>query len=590
MITFMHKFLALAGPSYALLSINYASISLTLALSIVLVLTSTTFNSFVRNKTDRIIFALEISLFYIFFCLTIFIQNILLFYAFWEILTFISYLLIGFHRDKDEIILNATKVWLINFIGSICILIGILYLVKIFNTLDINQLYSKINIYHITNNYPPESLYYIIFGVLIKSSQLPGLYWLPKAIYAPTPASAILHSSTLVGIGIYFLSRIIPSGISINLFIFIASSSTLIGAFLAMFQTNTKKMLTFSTLSQIGLATVPLALGNYTLAIFHLIVHAIYKASLFICAGRMANILNNQEGIALDKAYDLRIMGKTYKYDIILFISYFISSLALIGFPGTSGFLSKEAITTLLISWAKLQNYNFLSIYTITCIMLTFCFSTVYMINSLVNICTNRDLFPKSKFNTNYLSQIKIVDILAILSLYFCYSNSFKNFSESWILKKLALIYSYDLKTMERFQNQANLLTIICFILSLCILLMRHINKGHTVLIKICYKKYQLSRSFEHLVFTKYKYIAKSIHNFDKKILNQYIPNFAKNYSKLAYSSITIENKILQLRNFLYSLKILKIFRYSSKEEKTLEYSLIYTVIFISILLLLKFI
>lgn len=586
----MHKLLALSNPSDELFSVNFASISLTLSLSIVLLLTSTTFNSFLKSKRDRIIFIIEISLFYTIFCLTVFIQNILLFYAFWEILTFISYLLIGFYRNKNEIALNATKVWVISLIGSICILIGIFYLIKNFNTLNIKQLYLEIYSSQTGNNPFPRSIYYIIFGVLIKSSQLPGLYWLPKAIYAPIPASAILHSSTLVGIGIFLLSRIIPSGISINLLIFIASSSTLIGAFLAMLQSNTKKMLTFSTLSQIGLATVPLALGNSTLAIFHLIVHAIYKASLFICAGRMANILNTQEGISLDKAYDLRIMGKIYKYDIILFISYVISSLALIGFPGTSGFLSKKAITTLLFSWAEFQHYSFISIYAITCVLLAFCFSTVYIINTLISICANRDFFLKRKFNNNYLSQIKIVDILAILSLYFWYSNSFKNFSESWILKNLASIYSNDLTVLEKFQKPANIFTIICFILSIGILLMIQLNKGHTISIKNCYKKYQLDKLFEHVIFTTYNYITKSVHNFDKKIFDQYIPNFTIFYSKLASMTTTIENKILYLGKFLYSLKILKIFRFPLKEEKTLEYSLIYTVMFISILLLLKFI
>ncbi|WP_332368747.1 NADH-quinone oxidoreductase subunit L [Spirosoma telluris] len=270
--------------------------------------------------------------------------NLLVMYAFWELVGLASYLLIGFYAERQAASKAAQKAFLMNRVGDIGFLLGIFLTYYHFDTLDFTILATKG-----AGAIAPTALGICLFmGCVGKSAQFPLLTWLPDAMEGPTPVSALLHAATMVAAGIFLLARIHPL-LSPDALVFvtlIGTITTVWGGYSALFQTDIKKVLAFSTVSQLGLMVAAMGTGNVSGAMFHLLTHAFFKAGLFLSVGAVIHAVHTQ---------DMRQMGGLRRVLSTTFIAYTLCAAALAGLPLLSGFLSKEIILGGSFSWAKNQ-------------------------------------------------------------------------------------------------------------------------------------------------------------------------------------------------------------------------------------------
>jgi len=264
----------------------------------------------------------------------------------WEGVGICSYLLIGFHyNDKEKGMLNtlaARKAFVMNRIGDLGLLIACFLLIGKFGSLEFTEIAIKMK----TIPIGMDSLAIISITLCLflaatgKSAQIPLFTWLPDAMAGPTPVSALIHAATMVTAGIYlvvrsnFLFELAPYTQHIILYIGLATS--LVAAFIAMRQNDIKKVLAYSTVSQLGLMFVALGLGSYSVAIFHVTTHAFFKALLFLGSGSIIHANHHEQNITK--------MGGLKKYMPTTHMVFLIGTLAIAGFPFLSGFFSKDEI------------------------------------------------------------------------------------------------------------------------------------------------------------------------------------------------------------------------------------------------------
>lgn len=270
--------------------------------------------------------------------------NLLVMYAFWELVGLASYLLIGFYTERPTAVKAAKKAFLMNRVGDVGFLIGIFLIYHSFNTLEFDRLLTGVQ------TAPSTAIGLCLFmGCVGKSAQFPLLTWLPDAMEGPTPVSALLHAATMVAAGIFLLARIHPllSPDALVIIALVGTITALWGGYSAVFQTDSKKVLAFSTVSQLGLMVAAMGTGNVAGALFHLLTHAFFKAGLFLSVGAVIHAVNTQ---------DMRQMGGLRKALPVTFWAYTACAAALSGVPFFSGFLSKEAILGGAFDWATAQS------------------------------------------------------------------------------------------------------------------------------------------------------------------------------------------------------------------------------------------
>jgi NADH-quinone oxidoreductase subunit L len=275
-------------------------------------------------------------------------DHLLLLFIFWELVGFASYLLIGFWYKKESIANSARTAFMVNRIADVSLLSGILILNATEQSLFISQLDG-------TMLFLPSLL--IVFGAFGKSAQLPFSGWLLKAMVGPTPVSALIHAATMVAAGVYLLFRVSPF-LDVDVLIivaFVGSFTTLYGAISAITQNDIKKVLAYSTISQLGYMVVGIGVGAGEASLFHLWTHAFFKAGLFLGAGAVIHYLHQlakEENRELD-AQDMRIMGGLRNKLPWTFFSFLICGFALAGLPLFTGFMSKEGILLATWAWAE---------------------------------------------------------------------------------------------------------------------------------------------------------------------------------------------------------------------------------------------
>ena len=279
---------------------------------------------------------------FIFFMITLVIgSNLLVLFIGWEGVGLCSYLLIGFWHQNQEFNDAAKKAFIMNRIGDLGLLIGIFIIGSLFSTLDYTTLKTAVatatdlNIYWIS-----AAAFALFIGACGKSAQIPLYTWLPDAMAGPTPVSALIHAATMVTAGIFLITRLnfvfdLAPDVQ-NIIAIIGAVTSLVAATIALVQTDIKKVLAYSTVSQLGLMFLALGLGAYEVAVFHVITHAFFKASLFLGSGSVIHALHGEQ--------DMRKMGGLKKVMTITFITFLISSLAISGIPPFSGFFSKDEI------------------------------------------------------------------------------------------------------------------------------------------------------------------------------------------------------------------------------------------------------
>lgn len=269
--------------------------------------------------------------------------NLFQLYFFWELVGLCSYLLIGFWYTKKSANAAAIKAFLLNKVGDAFLLAGIFLLYYLFGTFNFSDLtHSEIisRNYIFLSSHQLQTLAVILLfgGVMAKSAQLPLQVWLPDAMEGPTPASALIHAATMVVAGVFLLGRIQPI-ITPDAGVFIATTGALtsvIAALSALVQYDIKKVLAFSTISQLGFMVAGMGMGEMAASFFHLTTHAFFKAGLFLCAGAIISHLHHEQ--------DMRKMGDLIQKYPVIFAAFMICAAGLMGLPLTGGFLSKESI------------------------------------------------------------------------------------------------------------------------------------------------------------------------------------------------------------------------------------------------------
>ncbi len=279
---------------------------------------------------------------FIFFMITLVVgSNLLVMFIGWEGVGLCSYLLIGFWHKNQEYNDAAKKAFIMNRIGDLGLLIGIFILGYLFSTVDFLDLKTAIATSKNLDMYWVSAAALALFiGACGKSAQIPLYTWLPDAMAGPTPVSALIHAATMVTAGIFMVTRLnflfdIAPDVQ-NIIAIVGAVTALIAATIGLVQNDIKKVLAYSTVSQLGLMFLALGLGAYEVAVFHVITHAFFKACLFLGSGSVIHALHGEQ--------DMRNMGGLKKVMPVTFITMMISTLAISGIFPFAGFWSKDEI------------------------------------------------------------------------------------------------------------------------------------------------------------------------------------------------------------------------------------------------------
>jgi NADH-quinone oxidoreductase subunit L len=290
-----------------------------------------------------------ISLFTFSMLMLVMSNNFLQLFFGWEAVGLVSYLLIGFWFKRESAIFANLKAFLVNRVGDFGFILGIAGIAYFTNSLDYAEVFGQadaiaaqsVSILPGTTWNAMTLICILLFiGAMGKSAQAPLHVWLPDSMEGPTPISALIHAATMVTAGIFMVARMSPlyelSVAALGTVMIIGAITAFFMGLLGIVQNDIKRVVAYSTLSQLGYMTVALGASAYSAAIFHLMTHAFFKALLFLAAGSVI--------IAMHHEQDIRRMGGVRKYMPITYWTSLIGSLALIGFPGTAGFFSKDLL------------------------------------------------------------------------------------------------------------------------------------------------------------------------------------------------------------------------------------------------------
>ncbi len=292
----------------------------------------------------------------------------------WALVGLASYLLIGFWRDKTSAVLAARKAFVMNVIGDVGMVIAAFVIFNAFGSLNFVDVFSAAPGTFLQNDDTVLLITLLLLvGAFAKSAQLPLHTWLPDAMEGPTPVSALIHAATMVTAGVYLVARchVLYELAPYTMFLIagVGALTAIFAGSMALVQYDIKRVIAYSTMSQLGFMFLAMGVGVFSIGMFHLMTHAFFKALLFLAAGSVIHGLNGEQ--------DIRKMGGLRKVMPITHITFLVGSLALAGFPLTSGFFSKEAII-MSSYYSDLGNFVFWGIAVIAAGMTGFYIFRVY--------------------------------------------------------------------------------------------------------------------------------------------------------------------------------------------------------------------
>lgn len=357
-------------------------------------------------------------------------HNILMMYIFWELVGVSSYLLIGFWFEKKSAADAGKKAFIVNRIGDIGMFIGILILFTNYHTFTFDTIFQQIKngVIPFGNNAWLTAAGILIFmGAVGKSAQFPLHVWLPDAMEGPTPVSALIHAATMVAAGVYLVTRIfvLLTADAMLVIAIVGAFTSFIAATIAITQNDIKKVLAYSTVSQLGYMIMALGVGVYAYAFFHLVTHAFFKACLFLGSGSVIHAMHHEQ--------DIRNMGGLKKKMPLTYATFLISTLAISGVPFTSGFLSKDGILAGTLAFGKLTGHWLIPI-----IAFTVAGMTAFYMFRLVLLTFHGEPRDHHKFDHAHESpKVMVVPliILALLSIFIWYTPNPIGADQGWFLK-----------------------------------------------------------------------------------------------------------------------------------------------------------
>ncbi|MDB5228400.1 MAG: NADH-quinone oxidoreductase subunit 12 [Bacteroidota bacterium] len=279
-----------------------------------------------------------LNLFVFFMLLLVLGDNFLLMFVGWEGVGLCSYLLIGFWFRNMDYSNAANKAFIMNRIGDLGFLLGIILTFGVFGSINYHQVFAQVGTVIIDGKLITWITMLLFIGAMGKSAQIPLYTWLPDAMAGPTPVSALIHAATMVTAGIYMIARCSPlfsaAPDTMHFISIIGIATALLSATIALFQNDIKKVLAYSTVSQLGLIFCALGVGAYSAGVFHVVTHAFFKALLFLGAGSVIHGMGGDQ--------DIRNMGGLKQKMPVTYITFFIATLAISGIPPFAGFFSKD--------------------------------------------------------------------------------------------------------------------------------------------------------------------------------------------------------------------------------------------------------
>jgi len=291
-----------------------------------------------------------LNLFIFFMLLLVLGSNYLIMFIGWEGVGLCSYLLIGFWYTNSSYASAAKKAFVMNRIGDLGFLLAVFIMFQTFGSVEFSKVFPQAA--DMLPGHTPIILItlFLFIGACGKSAQLPLFTWLPDAMAGPTPVSALIHAATMVTAGVYMIARsnvlfdLAP--VIQHLVTIVGLATAVLGALIALTQTDIKKVLAYSTVSQLGYMFVGLGVGAYDGAFFHVITHAFFKALLFLCAGSVIHAMHHQQ--------DMRHMGGLRKKLPVTFVTMLVGTIAISGLPPFSGFFSKDEILAHAFEYNKI--------------------------------------------------------------------------------------------------------------------------------------------------------------------------------------------------------------------------------------------
>lgn len=360
---------------------------------------------YMENDSHNQRFYTYLSLFTLFMIILVLGDNYLMLFIGWEYIGVASFLLIGFWYNNIDNVKSSLNAMLVNKVGDVFFIIGLIYLIYIYKSLNYSLIFSLVP--YINTDINTIIILCFILAASAKSAQL-GLHnWLIWAMAGPTPVSVLLHAATLVIAGIYLLIRsssiieYCPNMLLLSLWL--GSITSLVAGFIAINTNDIKRIIALSTMSQLGIMLVSIGLSSYNLTLYHVLCHSLYKALLFICAGTIIHSIANE-------LQDIRNIGGLLAYMPITYICLLIGSLSLMGLPSLTGYYSKDiiiesaigcyTISGLIVYWLVIISSLLTNIYILKLIYYSFINtpqSSKFIYNNIIEFNT-KNIF---KFNNN---------------------------------------------------------------------------------------------------------------------------------------------------------------------------------------------
>jgi NADH-quinone oxidoreductase subunit L len=306
---------------------------------------------YMQEDEDYPRFMAYMNLFVFFMLLLVLGDNYVMMFAGWEGVGLCSYLLIGFWFKNDHYNEAANKAFIMNRIGDLGFLLGLFLIYQTFGTFNFKEVMDMASSYPRYDGTITAITLLLFIGAVGKSAQIPLFTWLPDAMAGPTPVSALIHAATMVTAGVYMVVRSHPlydlASFSSEVIAVTGLATALFAATIGLKQNDIKKVLAYSTVSQLGYMFVAAGVGAYSTAIFHLVTHAFFKALLFLCSGSVIHAMHGEQ--------DIRNMGGLKKYLPVTHLTFLIGTLAISGVPVFAGFFSKDEILAMTYSHSVLM-------------------------------------------------------------------------------------------------------------------------------------------------------------------------------------------------------------------------------------------
>jgi NADH-quinone oxidoreductase subunit L len=480
-------------------------------------------------------------------------ENLIACFVGWELISLGSYLFVSFWCQQDAPAKNSTKTWLINQLGGISLLIGILIIGSELGSFDLNTLAMLPKETYRGNNWIAVARCCLVGGVLSKSAQFPWSNWLPCAMTAPTPASALIHTATMVGAGVYLLIGLAPilGTTALTWVAYLGGGTAFMGACTALTQQHVKQVLAYSTISQLGYTVMAVGVGASSAGLFHFVIHALCKACLFLCVGVVSRFILQQ-----NNANTMQYMGGLRKILPGTFWAYLIAACSLVGIPGFAGSLSKERILACTWAWAQQQAQagSYLGYLVPLLGFLSSFLGIVYMGRQcyLVFMGTPRWSRTPGKnayYHTPWLMRISMF-ALTLCSLGIWYGPLSDKLQNNWLLQRLVDIpcYAPTFATTQPLRNNITVVASVIMALGLLFLVVWQIRRPTTVLFppnQLVWCGGYLDRLTD-IVATGGLHLGKVVARFDSLVVGDFIHSISAGCIKLGSIINWLDQKLLE--------------------------------------------